>query len=423
MASIALETEENIEAYLKEKGIFPADTRLIVEDLRKVKESVEGFVNRIYRIRCSNGDSVVLKQVTDMPLSRDDELENGKPDAHLHEWSLDPARLHTEISVLIFWNSICPDICPDIRLFDEPNGIIIMEDLTDLSLLRFEFSRMQRHPELGVKLGEFFARNLFYSSKLYLTDFRYQELQNFFHNTEYNALEPFLFEECAIVSKHRTMPEGTEKLRDIIINDKIIQKEIGYLRDQFVNNKECLIHTDLHASNIMVDAERVKIIDTEFAGYGPIGQDFGRLTASFCLNFLSWYGDDETPKSIKTDYQYYLLETVETLYETFEATFTALCRENSKDSYSLKQLDTRSFLQAHFRDAMAFTALNAASRIADRGLCHDLARLPVENRVYPQLLILTLCRTMLTCKGFFFTVTDLTDYLRGIAADHPLSSF
>ena len=69
-AITVLKTEAQIDAYLKDRGIFSKTCRLIVEDLRKVKESAEGFVNLIYRVRGSDGRSVVIKQILDVPVSR-----------------------------------------------------------------------------------------------------------------------------------------------------------------------------------------------------------------------------------------------------------------------------------------------------------------------------------------------------------------
>ncbi|MGL6293228.1 phosphotransferase [Eubacterium aggregans] len=236
-----------------------------------------------------------------------------------------------------------------------------MEDLSHLSLLRYEFSRMKPFPLLGERLEDFFAHNLFYSSDLHMTCFRHKTMQDFFENPEYTALKPFLFEDCAIVSDHRTMPEATWPLCQSILTDTTCQNEIKRLRQLFTTTKECLIHTDLHSSNIMVDEATVKIIDTEFAGFGPIAQDFGRLTASFCLNYLSWLGDDGsyTPAA-RLAYQESVLDILETMYTRFESTFQSLCQENQADSYILKSLDVEGYLRSHFVDALSYTALNAA---------------------------------------------------------------
>ncbi len=243
--------EGQVALYLKEKNLYPQATALVVEDLHAIKESVEGYVNQIYRIT-GPGRTMVLKKVQQLPVSRCDEVANGTADAHLKDWSLDMGRMRVEISVLIYWNEVYPGICPEIYLFDEPQGIIVMEDLTDLSLLRFDFTRLKKHPLLAQKLGTFMARNLFFSSDLYLTTFRRRELLSFFENPEYSALDPFLFEECVIVSDHRTMPAETWPQRLKVLKNPVAQGEIMRLRKLFLTSKECLIHTDLHASNIMV---------------------------------------------------------------------------------------------------------------------------------------------------------------------------
>ena len=425
MAKAALlKTNQAIINYLKAHTLFPHDTELTVENLRDIKESVEGFVNQIYRIRGSNGHSVVMKQVLNLPISRESTGDDGQPDAHLADWSLDMGRMRNEIAVLIFWNQICPDICPDIYLFDEENGIIVMEDLTDLSLLRYEFTRLHQFPLLGQQLGHFFAHNLFYSSSLNMTDYRHQKLVRFFENPEYSALDRFIFHENAIVSFHRTMPNQTLSLRKALIADPHIQKEILRLEDLFLNHKECLIHTDLHASNIMINSHTTKIIDTEFAGFGPVSQDFGRLTASFVLNYFSWFGETgQNDNDEKRAYQEYLLKMIHDLYTTFANVFKQLCHKHIATNYNLHQFDVSAYLKNHLTDALSFTALNAASRIADRGLCHDLARLPVSERIYPQQLILTFCKTILTQERAIDQIDDFVDDLRQLSSFYPRHFF
>lgn len=409
---LILRTEDQIEKYLKEKGLFPKSAKLIIEDLRKIKESAEGFVNMIFRIRGSNGHSVVMKQVLDVPISRTDDVNGKGADEHLKEWSLNPNRMRYEIAALIFWNEIKPGICPEIYLLDQPNGIIVMEDLTDLRLLRYEFTRMTKYPNLGKQLGSFFAHNLFDSSDINMTKYRRENLLEFFDNPEYDALYPFLFEECTIVSPHRTTPKETMEIRQSILGDSDVQKEIRRLADQFKNNKECLIHTDLHAANIMIDDNHTKIIDAEFAGFGPIAEDFGRLTASFVLNYYSWLGEDgEHSIEVKRDYQAYIINMINDIYLTFDSEFRKLVKENSAINYNLKLLDVDNYLLDHFTDALSYTAVNAASRIGDRGLVHDFERLSLEERIYPQKLIFIFCKEILGKKIKPKNEKEFTDYM------------
>ena len=265
-------TPEGVAAYLKEKDLFPEDAHLTVIDLHAVKESIEGFVNLIYHVYDDNGKSVILKQMLEFPRYRiEDEKNNTVEEDDAGEdggWTLDLGRMRSEIAVLIFWNTVCPGICPEMYHFDEANRIIVMEDLMALSLLRFELSRMVKHPHFPEKIGTFFARNLFYSSNLHLTRYKKSEVERFFENPEYDALAPSVFEDNIAISMKREMAPGTETKRKELFDNPKIHAEISCLRENFLANKECLIHTDLHSSNIMINQDDVRIIDGEFGGLG-----------------------------------------------------------------------------------------------------------------------------------------------------------
>lgn len=414
--------EATVAEYVKAKGLYPPDAKLTVHDLHDVKESVDGYVNLIFTISDGNGRDMVLKQTMHTPRSRSEGSDQVKnPDA-LADWTLDTSRMRNEIAVLIFWNAIDPGICPAIYHFDEVQGIEVMESLIDHSLLRFDHCRMTMHPEFPAAIGRFFARNLYYASDLHLTHYKKLELEKFFDNPEYTGLDFFLFEDSAIVSDNRLMPEATWPLRQQILEDAELQRVIVQLRHQFLHDKECLIHTDLHASNIMVKGKSTKIIDTEFAGFGPLAQDMGRLLASFVLNFFSWYGDRAPAQADKAAFQQYLLDSIEGIYSHFATEFARLAAEGQQDSYRLKRLNVDAFIHEHFVDSLRFLALNAGSRIANRGLCHDFERLEAADRVYPIQLTLVMLRDLLKKTETFTSPKAFTAYLKGLALLYPENS-
>ncbi|MDO4287707.1 MAG: phosphotransferase [Eubacterium sp.] len=410
--------------YLKSKGIFKENAVLEVRDLHAVKESIDGFVNLIYHVKDENGKSVVLKQIVNLPRSRAEEEAKYGESEDRGDWTLDIGRMRVEISVLIFWNSIARGICPDIYLFDEAQNVIVMEDLTDLSLLRYDLCRMKKNDLFAERMGRFFARNLFFSSDLHLTSYKRKALLSFFENPEYTALEAFLFERCVIVSNERTMPQATWAFRQQVIGNERVQDRVKALHRKFSESKECLIHTDLHASNIMVNADKVKIIDTEFAGFGPIAQDLGRLMASLCLNFISWIAPDpEHTEGERAVFRGWVLDNLEALFNYFEEEFRLLVQKYQSESYSIRSLDVDAYLLEHLRDAVSYAALNAASRVSDRGLCHDIARLEPEDRIYPSLLVLKLASDLLEAPNKFKKISDLSDYLRVLAFHCPPEYF
>jgi len=49
------------------------------------------------------------------------------------------------------------------------------------------------------------------------------------------------------------------------------------LRQSFKTNHQALLHGDLHSGSIMVNERITKVIDYEFATYGPMGYDLGNF--------------------------------------------------------------------------------------------------------------------------------------------------
>ncbi|MBU4440034.1 MAG: phosphotransferase [Firmicutes bacterium] len=408
-------TVTGVADYLKEKEIFPADANLTVVDLHAVKESIEGFVNLIYHVYDQSGKSVIMKQMLSMPRFRiEDEKNNTVEDSNRGGWTLDLGRMRSEIATLIFWNSVYPGICPEIYLFDEPGRIIVMEDLMELSLLRFELCRMVKHGHFTNKIGAFFARNLFYSSNLHLTNYKKSEVERFFTNPEYTALVEFLFHENIGVSWERDMIPGTAEKRTELVDNPAIQAEFKRLENKFMEDKECLIHTDLHSSNIMISADDVRIIDGEFAGFGPLAQDFGRLTASLSLNYVSWFGDTDRTAEEKADFHHYLLTTIEDLYSTFQNEFRQLVDTHREESYSLKTLDVEAYLIDQLQNALSYTGVNIMSRLANRGICYDLLRLPEANRLVPCLLGLDISKELMLNHRNYTTIKEYTQLLKNL---------
>lgn len=412
------EQYERISNYLKAQGIFPQTAKLTVEDLRNTVESAEGFVNQILRVRGSNGQSVVVKII------RDQAMFNKHPaNAKTTTMStIDPHRIKNENAVLIFWNQIMPSICPQIYLYNESAGITVMEDLSALKSLRYENARMHKYPTLGKTMGTFFARNFFYSSDLNMTAYHYEKVRKYFANNAYKTLYSSLFENNCILTTERDMIAGTEKLRSEIINDETIHKTIEGLAHRCMNDHECLIHTDVHASNIMIDADHIKIIDTEFAGYGPIAQDLARFSGSLVLSYLSFFGDKKSDPAQKTDFQAYLLDQLTQFYRTFKDEFLRLVEENKGINYRLYRMDTDAYLRWQLRDAVAFTAVNIASRINDGALCYDLERLG-DDRLYPCLLVLSFCQEVLSGDVHIEHLSDYISYLKNLTVNHPFDSY
>ena len=85
------------------------------------------------------------------------------------------------------------------------------------------------------------------------------------------------------------------KLAATLRADDELRRGVAELREVFLSEKECLIHGDLHTGSVMVPAAgssgAAKVIDGEFAFYGPAAFDVGTFVANIAFALVS-VGDD-----------------------------------------------------------------------------------------------------------------------------------
>ena len=81
---------------------------------------------------------------------------------------------------------------------------------------------------------------------------------------------------------------GNEEFVDhFLYNDAALHAEVAKLRDSFMNNAQALIHGDLHSGSVFANENGIKVIDPEFAFYGPMGYDIGNVIGNFFFSLAS----------------------------------------------------------------------------------------------------------------------------------------
>ncbi len=85
---------------------------------------------------------------------------------------------------------------------------------------------------------------------------------------------------------HWAEPELTPVVNAIRANVPL-RARVDALRLHFLSNPQALLHGDLHTGSIMTTEDDTRVIDGEFATYGPIGFDAGLFIANVILSLLS----------------------------------------------------------------------------------------------------------------------------------------
>ena len=82
------------------------------------------------------------------------------------------------------------------------------------------------------------------------------------------------------------LTKGNETfVRTFLYSDEALHTEVAKLRLGFMNNAQALLHGDLHSGSIFLNEHDLKVLDPEFAFYGPMGYDIGNVIGNL---FFAW---------------------------------------------------------------------------------------------------------------------------------------
>ncbi|RUX05861.1 S-methyl-5-thioribose kinase, partial [Mesorhizobium sp. M8A.F.Ca.ET.059.01.1.1] len=161
--------------------------------------------------------------------------------------------------------------------------------------------------------------------------------------------------------------------------DRDLKVEAQRLKHIFAANAETLLHGDLHSGSIMVTDQETRMIDPEFAFYGPMAFDVGMLLANFWMSFFSQRGHEQKGK--RDAMRAYLLDVVVETWAVFRAEFSHLWRSERTGMLYQKSLfeDQGDILAAEqaldhvlhqiWTDLLGFAGIEVHRRIL--GLAHN----------------------------------------------------
>jgi 5-methylthioribose kinase len=359
-----LTPEEAIQYVKRNTKIFSETEQLKASVLVGDRMSVDGNANLILRVESEwQEGSVIVKQV--LPFVRA-AMENG---IHM---PLSVKRMRTDVQYMQVAERLCPNTSPKIYVWDEKANIVVMEDLRRMKILRFELMEGKRFHGFPKKMGEFLGRIASLTSEYHLSPWEKASFDQFFSGSYTDSLwSQFIFENSILNNHKNPINPFVREWVDQLTQDKAIHREVRGLKRAFLQQHQCLIHTDLHTSNIFVSQDEFKVFDSEFARYGPIGFDLGRLMGSLFLNYASLFGYREWEAEKSRAYQEYLLKTIQTLYEEFESQYFGLWEEWIPAREEAKARMKQLILQ----QSIGFIACVSMARIYDNGLCFDFKRI------------------------------------------------
>ena len=310
--------ETTIIDYVKTR---PALTALFSSMARVTAREVgDGNLNTVYILQNTDNpkEGLVIKQA--LPYLRI--LGEG--------WKLTRERIRFETESLRLYNQYAPGLAPTIYDYDDEMSLVGMEYLGNHLIMRKALVARQRLPLFADHISTFMANTLFYTSDLYLTGLEKKTLQARFINPHLNKIqEDFVFTNPLMESpENQWNPLVDDEVQRVRTNSalKIAAAE---MKASYMTHAQALIHSDLHTGSIMLNPADTRVIDSEFAFYGPMGFDVGAVLENLVLNCLSHYGHTADP-AMREEYQAYVLAMVRDVWNGFAAKFDALWVANNK---------------------------------------------------------------------------------------------
>ncbi|WP_028609898.1 S-methyl-5-thioribose kinase [Paenibacillus harenae] len=339
---------------------FPAGAAL------QCREIGDGNLNLVFHITDpASGKSLIMKQA----------LPYAKVVGESWPLTLDRARIESE--KLILESRYAPGLVPIVYKYDQELALTVMEDLSDHVIMRQGLVAGTRYPQFADDISTFMARTLFFTSDLGMNQQDKKNQVKAFINPELCKItEDLIFDDPYTNSLNNSFDPAIQDAAEALWKDEELHLEVAILREKFLTDGQALLHGDLHTGSVFVTPASTKVIDPEFAFYGPIGFDIGAVIANLLLNFAGqehWAAGEEQRSSFRR----YLTDTVRDVWQLFDKKFRALWEEHGVDRIASSTPTYKEYyMKRLLQDAVGFAGCKMVRRIV--GLAHviDIDRIP-----------------------------------------------
>lgn len=401
--------EQTVVDYVKSlpevmETVFKHDDHLVGVDL------ADGNINLVFRVHSAadpTGRSVIVKQALPyarivgeaLPLP----LERGRIEA-------DALRIEARY---------CPELVPHLYHYDDSMYACVIQDLNQHVIMRKGLVKQTIYPHFAEHIGTFMARTLFYTSDLYLShDEKKQAVARHINPGLCKVTEDLVFTDPYTHNEGNRWNPELDPQAESIRADEALRCAFYMLKEEFMTKGEALIHGDLHTGSIMVNTEETKVIDPEFAFYGPMAFDTGLVMANLALSYCSQEYHASDPQ-VRAQYQAWLLDTMRQTWQVFEREFRRFWEQDLNNQWA-----TDCFREKYIQRLLRYTAGYGAAEVMRRilGLAHvaDLESIPdLKQRAEAESRALNIGRAWVMNYQTFESIEDIVRVVETAQPSYP----
>ena len=310
----------------------------------RVEEIGDGNLNTVYRVSDVRHSerSLVLKHAPPY-------IKILGPD-----YPLSTERLTFESRALDIYNRLASGTVPTQYDFDAGAAVIAMEDLRNARVLRDDLIDGAVDTAIAEQIGRFMGIVHGQTCVDNVGSTTAQHYRQQFANTTMQSITAdyvFTFP----FTEHETnfWTPGLEPDVQQLKADTDFLQQAEHLKHIFLTTQQGVTHGDLHTGSVLIQDGIAKVIDAEFAFYGPVGFDLGLYWANYFLSYFAHLDAPHTQSGLKTA----IVQTWQTYTTEFEMVDAELKAKT---------------LQNIFHEAVGFAGLEILRRLIGAAHVKDI---------------------------------------------------
>ncbi len=354
---------ESVKDYVKNKVKFFKE-----EEELEAFEIGDGNINYVFKVVSKDSNrSLVVKQADKFLRS------SGRP--------LDVYRNKIECEILKIEGTLAKGYVPQIYYYDDVMCALSMEDISAYKNLRKELAEEHIYEGFSEHISNFLADTLLPTTDLVMNRAEKKESVKKFCNVELcDISEDLVLCEPYFNYKDRNIiTEGQEDFvnKHLYENEKL-KANVLQLRNNFMNNAQALIHGDLHTGSIFINESGIKVIDPEFAFYGPMGYDIGNVIGNMMFSLTN---KSYTSKN-NAEFLSWIKKEVEKVIDLTMEKITLKYDELVSSGFYQNAIFKQSYLSEILSDSLGYAGTEMIRRVVGDSKVSEVTNITtLENRI------------------------------------------
>ncbi len=391
--------EATVREYLVKRGLAP---RLgDGPEAWQVEQITDGNVNLLFRVmNPGGGSSLIVKQALGYAWRYPD-------------FKMPTDRLAVEHAVLEVAARYAPEQVPEVYFFSPEDAVLVMEDLNRHREMRAALREGVRFPRAAEHMGRYMARTLFYTSDLYLPSGEKKEWAARLVNPVLRKVqEDLVFTQPFVPHPNNRYSKPLEPLVREIYADEALRAGVMELKERYMTQAQALIHNDLHTGSILANEEETRVVDPEFAFFGPMGHDIGTYLGNLALAYAAYEAHAPNEEE-KRAFREWLAESLAGTWRAFEREFNAAWERDVQQAEWPSDRYRERYLKRLLQDAAGFGAAEMFRRLIGMAHVSDFWSIEDETeRARAESVGLEIARRWLMEREGFEKIDDLVERMR-----------